>query len=99
MSATQQHEAALLRCQMDSLRTAADIQIAAAHKERDAALVAAERNWKNFHRCLRVAAAGWTLFFILAVTCALHYGVYHSLSTQGAAARSRVAPSFSEVTK
>lgn len=98
MSVTQQHEAALLRCQLESCRTAADIQIEAARQERDAALGRAVVAEANFRHLIGVAAAGWILFTVLAVSCALHYGLYHSSST-GAAAASSAVPAFFEASK
>ncbi len=98
MSITQQHEAQLLRCQLDSCRAAADIQIEARRKERDAALDRAAAAEQNFRHLIWLAIAGWCLFTILAVACALHYGLHHSSSSR-ALGEVAASPSFSEVTK
>lgn len=98
MSAYQQHETELLRCQLDSCRAAADICIAAAREERDRAIERAAIAEVNFRRLIYFAALGWVLFSVLAVAMVAHTSSYHSFSSR-ASGEVAASPAFSEVTK
>jgi hypothetical protein len=95
MSMTQKAEADLLRCQMKTLATAADIEISAAKTAKKEAEGKLESAMRDFRHLIYFASAGWVLFTILAVTSALHYGTAHTSTPPPAgAAASSVAPFF-----
>lgn len=94
--AAERNEAAILRHQLVSMRAAADIEITAAKQS----LVSAERRLeiaeKNFSNALKFVIVLGGLVLVMGVTMALHYGAYHSSSSEtGAAPASSAAPAFS----
>lgn len=99
MSIAQRAEADLLRQQLTSIRAAADIEITAARTAQTKAEKSLEGAAANFRQLIYVAAAGWALFTVLAVTSALHYGMDHYSSTPGAAVEAPAAPVFLERSK
>ena len=94
--AQERSESALLRHQITTARAAADFEITAARQAQAAAEERYEGMERNFHAALKFIAVLGGLVLVMGVTMALHWGVYHSSSSEsGAASASSAAPHFS----